>query len=1414
MTNEEKLVDYLKWVTADLHRTRQQLAESERARTEPIAVVSMSCRYPGGVRTPEDLWDLVAAGADVIGGFPADRGWDVENLYDPDPDAIGKSYTRQGYFLYDAAMFDAGFFGISPREAVATDPQQRLLLETAWEAFERAGLDVESLRGSATGVFTGLMYADYGGRVREVPADLEGYLGNGSAGSVASGRVAYTFGLEGPAVTVDTACSSSLVAMHMAAQALRAGECDLALAGGVTVLAGPGLFTEFSRQRGLSPDGRCKSFSDSADGAGFGEGAGLVLLERLGDAQRNGHPVLAVIRGSAVNQDGASNGLTAPNGPAQQRVIRRALAGAGLAPSDVDVVEAHGTGTTLGDPIEAQALLATYGQDRPAGRPLLLGSIKSNIGHTQAAAGVAGVIKMVMAMRHGLLPRTLHAQTPSAHVDWDGDRVELLQQERPWAAGERVRRAAVSSFGISGTNAHLILEEAPAGEAEAAPAPGGDHRLVPWVLSAKTQAALRGQAARLANLQAEPATVAHALATARGTFQHRAVIVGDEPDGFRWALGALADAAAAPNLVTGAASGGGPVAFVYSGQGSQRAEMGRQLYADHSAFAEALDEACAHLDPHLPQPLRPIMFAPAGTPEHALLNTTRYTQPALFAFHTALHRLLAHHGVEPDHLIGHSIGELSAAHLAGVLSLADAAKLITTRAALMDGIATPGAMTAVQAPAAVVEPYLEELPGAGIAAVNSPTSTVIAGDPDAVAAATARLRGDGYRTRRLNVSHAFHSAHMEPIVEEFRRTAATLTFRAPVIPVMSNLTGAQAGAEQLADPGYWAAHIRRAVQFAGGVQYLRDRGVAAYLEIGPSAALTPMVHECLAGVPATVLPVVRGDQPETRTLLAALAQLWVRGHRVAWAAAAPPAGGRVELPTYAFERERYWLDADTGPAAAEHGGADARFWAAVASLDAGALGDLLHLDPARRQGLAGLVPAIDAWRRRRDWAYRIAWTPIAEPVTAALTGAWLLVDDGTGPDLLAACAEAVAEHGGRPLRVSLDLAADADGALEDRLKDAAAGEAIAGILLRTGQRTDRLAGVLPEEIRDVPLWQVAQADEPERAGCIGLPERLDARSRTRLAAILQQGSAEEAVAVRPSGVYARRLVRTNLESDPDTWWRPRGAVRVVGADTALGARFAEWLTAAGAAPDPDAPPTAIVHIGGPETAAALAEEVAGLDLDAIVFCTPLSGALAEDADPDSAAAQARLEALSRRLRAGGRPALTVAFGPVPGPDAGGAHVFELIRAAVGHGEAAVALADIDWAALEPAAVGPLARALPELGHHGRAGLGRAADDAESLRRRLAGADAGERRAIVLDVVRTRAADVLGHASADAIDETGDFLDLGFSSFTALELRNLLAEATGLELAPVVVFELRTPAALVEFLLAELTTKEDLPDAAG
>ncbi|MET9633459.1 beta-ketoacyl synthase N-terminal-like domain-containing protein [Lentzea sp. NPDC006480] len=899
-TDEAQLRQYLKRAVADARATRKRLREVEEKDYEPIAIVAMSCRYPGGVSSPEQLWQLVADEVDAVSPFPDQRGWNTEELYDPDPDAVGKSYARHGGFLHEADQFDAEFFGMSPREALATDPQQRLLLEAAWESFERARIKPESLRGSGTGVFVGAMYNDYGSRPHLPPHGFEGYLYAGSAGSVASGRLAYTFGLEGPAVTVDTACSSSLVALHLAATALRRGECELALAGGVTVMSTPGSFVEFSRLRGLAPDGRCKSFAEGADGTGWAEGVGLLLLERLSDAQRNGHQVLAVVRGSAINQDGASNGLSAPNGPAQERVIRQALEHARLSTEDVDVIEAHGTGTPLGDPIEVQALEATYGVDRQ--NPLYLGSLKSNIGHTQAAAGVGGIIKMVQAMHNGMLPRTLHADHPTSHVDWDTSALSLLTEARPWPRADRPRRAAVSSFGFSGTNAHVIIEEAPAAEAAGEQAPAAQLPTVPFVLSAKSTDALQDQARDLLALLSGGGTnhldVAHSLLTTRAALAEQCVVTAATRD--ELLEGLVEVAAGGPGVVRGTRESG-LTGYMFTGGGAQRIDMAKQLREAFPAFARAFDEVCDQLDPHLPRPLREVI----ATGEE--LDRINYLLPALFAVGVALFRLLESWGVRPDFLVGHSTGELIAAYCAGVLSLPDAATLVTARGRLMRSLPEGGAMVAVQATEEEILSTLDVGGRAVIGTINGPNSIVVSGDEEPVLAVAALWRERGRATKRLPISAASHSPQMDPILPEFREIARGLTFHRPRIRVVSTVTGEVENGDRWTSPDYWVDQLRRPVRFVDAVRTLEREGVSTLLELGPDgvlAALAATITDRVLAVPA-----MRTGHSETQTLVTALAQLHMRGVPVDWQAFFAGTGARVtDLPTYPFQRERYWLE--------------------------------------------------------------------------------------------------------------------------------------------------------------------------------------------------------------------------------------------------------------------------------------------------------------------------------------------------------------------------------------------------------------------------------------------------------------------------------------------------------------------------
>ncbi|WP_037075679.1 type I polyketide synthase [Pseudonocardia spinosispora] len=1192
---------------------------------DPIAIVSMACRFPGGVRTPEQFWDLLASGTDAISGFPVDRGWDLDNLFDRDPGRAGTSVTRAGGFLHDAAEFDPGFFGINPREALAMDPQQRLLLETSWEALERAGIDPRSLRGSDTGVFAGAGFSGYG--VGATDSGLEGYLLTGMAASVISGRVSYALGLEGPSVTVDTACSSSLVALHQATQALRSGECSLALAGGITVMAVPTGFSEFSRQQGLASDGRCKAFGAGADGTGWAEGAGILLLERLSDARRNGHRVLAVIRGSAVNSDGASNGLTAPNGPSQQRVIRSALASAQLSATDIDVVEAHGTGTTLGDPIEAQALLATYGRDREDDRPLWLGSVKSNIGHTQSAAGVAGVMKLVLAFQNSLLPPTLHADEPSEQIDWSSGAMRLLTEALPWHTNGRPRRAGASSFGISGTNAHIILEEAPgqgpdvAGDEPGDSAPPVLTGALAWPVSGRTEAALRAQAARLVTHldgvgALDPADVGWSLATTRSVFEHRAVVVGTDGHELRSGLAALASGGSATGVVSGAVAGDRPkVGLLFAGQGAQRAGMGRGLYAASPVFARVFDEACGLLEAELGLPIRDVVLGVDEDDPRA--DQTVFAQAGLFAVEVGLVAVLAAAGIVPDAVAGHSVGEIAAAHAAGVLTLADACRLVAVRGRLMQALPEGGAMAAIEAGEAEVRATLTEVSGVAVAAVNGPSSVVISGDESAVDALLETWRDQGRRVRRLRVSHAFHSARMDPMLDELGAVAERLEHAAPAVTWVGALTG-----DVITDPdaGYWVQQARCAVRFADAVataaSTLSGEGPSVFLEIGPDGTLSAMGPAALGDTDTepVFVPLQRVDTPASGALLAALGRAHVQGIDVDWRAVLTP-GRPVDLPTYAFVRERYWV---TGSQAAPlaHGTGDPagdRFWAAVDDGDVAGLADTLALDGQR---LAGVLPALASWRRRErarsltsDWRYRISWTPVAERRPAAPAGTWLVVTGTADPDLAAACARALTEHGADVVRA--EVSSPDRVAVAAQLRDVVGPTVVTGVLsllaldetpladtptVSTGLATTvGLVQALGDLGLAAPLWvltsgaagpepapaspvqaqvwglgRVAGLEHPDRwGGLVDVPEVLDGPAAARLCAVLAGGGStggvvgEDQVAIRATGVLARRMVRASRPRSQATW-APRGTVLVTGGTGAIGRRLARLTAVRGA----------------------------------------------------------------------------------------------------------------------------------------------------------------------------------------------------------------------------------------------------------
>ncbi len=923
MADEVQLRDYLKRAIADARDARKRLREVEDQAREPIAIVSMACRYPGGVSSPEDLWKLVVDGRDTVSDFPDNRHWDLEALIDPDPDSAGTSYVSQGGFVHDAGLFDAGFFGISPREALAMDPQQRLLLETSWEALESAGVDPAALKGSDVGVFTGVSNQGYGTGGGSVAPELEAFAGAATASSVASGRVSYVFGFEGPAVSVDTGCSSSLVAMHLAAQALRQGDCSMALASGVMVMATPGTFMAFSRQRGLAGDGRCKAYADGADGMGLSEGVGVVLLERLSVARERGHRVLAVLRGSALNQDGASNGLTAPNGPAQQRVIRKALANAGLAPSDVDAVEGHGTGTTLGDPIEAQALLATYGRGRDPEQPLWLGSSKSNLGHTQAAAGVAGVIKMVQALRHGVLPATLHVDAPTRQVDWTDGAIELLTEAREWPRNGRPRRVGVSSFGISGTNAHLILEEAPEESApaaeEAEQSVTAHAGAVPLVVSARSAGSLAGQAGRLAAFMegaegaggVSPADVAGALVSERAVFGERAVVVAESGDEALAGLRALARGENVPGVVTGSAVGAaapGKVVWVFPGQGSQWAGMGRELLDASPVFAERIVECAAALEPYVDWSLIDVL---RGETEPELLERVDVLQPASFAVMVGLAAVWSSVGVKPDAVLGHSQGEIAAACVAGALSLEDAARVVALRSqAIAKDLAGRGGMASValseDEAVARIQPWADRVE---VAAVNGPSSVVIAGDAQALDEALEALSGEGVRVRRVAVDYASHTRHVEAIREALAETLGGISAQAPKVPFYSTVTGTWVEDAGVLDGGYWYRNLRGQVGFGPAVAHLAEQGHGVFVEVSAHPVLVQPITETVdnAGTDVVVTGSLRREDGGLRRLLASMAELFVRGVAVDWSGVLPQTAARVDLPTYAFDHQHYWL---------------------------------------------------------------------------------------------------------------------------------------------------------------------------------------------------------------------------------------------------------------------------------------------------------------------------------------------------------------------------------------------------------------------------------------------------------------------------------------------------------------------------
>ncbi|WP_323181852.1 beta-ketoacyl synthase N-terminal-like domain-containing protein [Streptomyces sp. NBC_01408] len=934
-TTDDRVVHALRASIKETERLKQQHQQLVESLNEPIAIIGMACRLPGKVVSPEDLWQFVLDDGDAIGAFPDDRGWDLDALYDPEQRRKGTLYVREGGFVDRAADFDAAFFGVSPREATAMDPQQRLLLETGWEAFERAGIDPTALRGTDVGVFSGTNIQDYSSLLLSSPGAFEGHVGTGNAAAVLSGRLAYTFGFEGPAVTVDTACSSSLVALHLAAQSLRQSECSLALAGGVTVMSTPMGFIEYSGQRVLAKDGRCKSFATSADGTGFSEGVGMLLLERLSDARRNGHPIQGLIRGSAVNQDGASSSLTAPNGRAQQRVILQALANAQVPSDQVDVLEAHGTGTELGDPIEAEALLATYGKDRTPERPLWLGSVKSNIGHTQAAAGLAGVIKMVLAMRHGVVPRTLHVDSPTPHVEWGSGAVRLATEPVAWPEHGRPRRAGVSSFGISGTNSHVILEQAPA--LAPAPAPGTDGAApepgsaMPagtflWTVSGRSEQALRAQSAQLAaHVRSNPDLPAADLAMSlagRTAFEHRAVVVGADRTGLEAGLDALAAGREDARVVQGASTASGKTVFVFPGQGSHWPDMAGRLLESSAVFRERIAECDEALSAYVSWSLTDVLRQKPGAPS---LDRLDVVQPVLFSVMVALAEVWRAHGVEPDAVIGHSQGEIAAACVVGALSLKDAARIVTLRSVLLNRLTGKGAMASfllsAEEVARRIEAYGDRL---SIAAVNGPTSVVVSGEPEAVDELVAVCMADRVRARKVpGATAAGHSAQVDALREEFVDSLASVAPRRASVPFYSTVLGEVVDTAAL-DAGYWYRNLREPVLLEGAVRGLLEDEHRFFIEVSPHPVLTVGLQETFeqAGAPAAAVGTLRRDEGGEERFLISVAEAYVRGLPLDLTRMPHVSDARrADLPTYAFQRRRFWPDAQMTVASAQPTGA-------------------------------------------------------------------------------------------------------------------------------------------------------------------------------------------------------------------------------------------------------------------------------------------------------------------------------------------------------------------------------------------------------------------------------------------------------------------------------------------------------------
>lgn len=1454
----------VKQALAALREAKARIAALEAERGEAIAVVGLACRYPGAPDA-EAFWRLLDEGRDATREVPPGR-WDVAAWYDEDPDAPGRTYVKRGGFLDDIEGFDAAFFGITPREALSMDPQQRMLLEVGWEALENAGIAPGSLNGAAGGVFVGMSCDDHTRLAMRDPAQIDGYTATGNIFSTASGRLSYTLGLTGPSVSLDTACSSSLVAVHQAIQALRQRDCDFALAGGVNALLRPEYFVSLGRARVLAPDGRCKSFDAAADGFGRAEGCGLVVLKRLSDARRDGDRVLAVLRGSAVNQDGRTSGLTVPGGPAQQALIRTALARAGLDPDAVDYIEAHGTGTALGDPIELNALGAVFA-DRPSGRPLHIGAVKTNLGHPESAAGVAGLIKVVLALRNGRLPATLHFTTPNPHVPWDALPLRVVTENQPWpAGGDRPRVAGVSAFGFGGTNAHVVIGEAPEDEDAEDAAEGVGDRLSVLPLSAQAPAALsdmaRAYAGRLG--EARLCDVAASAARGRSPLAHRLAVVADSAATAARALDAWAGGEAPAEVVRGQVSGGrARLAMLFSGQGAQKAGMGRGLYASEPAARAVFDRAQAVLADALPAPLLDVMFGDA-----ARLRETRFTQPALYALEVALAEVWRGWGVEPTAVLGHSVGEFAAAHVAGVFSFDDGLRLVAARGRLMQALPEAGGMVAVQAPAARVEAALAGIQGLAIAGRNGPASVVVAGREAALAEVVAALEAEGVRCRRLEVSHAFHSPLMEPMLEAFRAEAAAIAMAEPRLRLISNVTGAVASPGLVTSPDYWVRHVREAVRFADGMEALRAQGCGVFLEVGPGATLLGMGRACLPEVEDGWVPSLDGGE-DAPALRRAVAGLWVNGVEPDWRAVLGE-GRRVDLPTYPFQRQRFWLGGIDGPQAPT-----------AAPVSEGAA------------------------------LYEIAWEETAAAAPSDMPVTWLLTGDAT-------LADALAPHLPGTARQTATVV-DADLAGIDRLvwlaptvcSVAEAQSVVCDEVLPLLQAARRAEGVRVWLVtRDAvaaadgdrlnglglaPLWAMARTLGREIPDTWGGIVDLDAATGPQdLAATLAAGDADSHVALRDGARRVPRLRDLAAGAAEAVTLRDDGATLITGGLGALGLRMARWLFARGCrhvilmgrrAPGPEAEAAiaalradglrvdvaqgdvadadalraavagvtlrGVVHAAGVVTLTALEDETPeGLaqvlapktvggwllhdltqdsDLDVFILFSSISALWGSKTQIAYGAANGALDALAVHRRARGLPALSVNWGPWGGGGmatddhaaalaATGVRLLDPEQAlaaldrALAAGVAQAGVADVDWprfrSLYESRGRAPFLDRIAEAGDGGEA-----APATAPLRAEIEALAPARRTRHLTGVLRGMVAEVLRVPVDDVAAERG-FFELGIDSFLSVDLNARVGRAIGARLPATTVFEHPTCAALAAHLLDDVLGMAEAPAEAA